>query len=242
MHNNSNGVASTLLKAADIAPSLPLGKDGKEVDAPDFGENLYQDIGLASNRSGYWFDGKQWYDSDDRRIEPPHSGEPTIPLDPGQEKRQGSGSFDSNPDNREHPNHAMLNQIRDGVCRIDQDIGKPYDEAGERLSHAALAACRDNREMYPGKDYPLASNALDHAGHVVMGGKGNLFVVQGDLHDPTHKRAMVNVEQAINTSVEQSDQKLQAANLAISRELEQARQQELARNMEPPTRSGPAMT
>lgn len=82
LYNNSNGVASTLLKSADVAPSLPLNKDGKRVDAPNFGENLYQDVGLASNRSGYWFDGKQWYGSDDRKIKPPQFGEPTILLDP----------------------------------------------------------------------------------------------------------------------------------------------------------------
>lgn len=97
--------------------------------------------------------------------------------------------------------------------------------------------------MYPGKDYSLASNALDRADHVLLGGNGNLFVVQGDLHDPAHKRAVVNVEQAINTPVERSDQKLQAANLAIDRELEQTRQQELARsNIETQTRSGPVVT
>lgn len=95
LRNNSNGVASTLLKAADVAPSLPLGTDAREVDAPNFGENLYQDIGLASNRSGYWFDGKHWYDRDDRKIIPPQSGEPPVPLDPNDERNSRSGSFDS---------------------------------------------------------------------------------------------------------------------------------------------------
>lgn len=162
-----------------------------------------------------------------------------VPVDSG----QGLSSPMGGPDDPNHRNHALLNQIRDGVRRIDEGIGKPYDEVSERLSRAALAACRDNREMYPDKDYPLASNALDRADHVVMGGNGNLFVVQGDLHDPANKRVAVNVEQAINTPVGQSDQKLQAANLAIGRELEQTRQQELARsNIETQTRSGPMVT
>jgi hypothetical protein len=56
-----------------------------------------------------------------------------------------------------------------------------------------------------------------------------------------HKRAAVNVEQALNTPVEQSDQKLQAANLAIGKELQQARQAELERGMDLPNRGGPAM-
>lgn len=146
------------------------------------------------------------------------------------------------PDDPAHQNHALLNQIRDGIRRIDEDLGRPYDQASERLSRAALAACRDNREMYCGKDYPLAPNALDRADHVVLGSNGNLFVVQGDVSDPAHKRAAVGVEQALTTPVEQSDQKLQAANLTIDREREQTRQQELTRSIEVQTRSGPAMT
>lgn len=157
-----------------------------------------------------------------------------VPVDSRQRLSSSTGPNDPN-----HQNHALLDQIRDGVRRIDEGIGKPYDQASECLSRAALAACRDNREMYPGKDSSLASNALDRADHVLLGGNGNLFVVQGDLRDPAHKRVAVNVAQAINTPVELSDQKLQAANLAIGRELEQTRQQELARTMEPPTRSDP---
>ncbi|MFC3278630.1 hypothetical protein ACFOHQ_16200 [Xanthomonas fragariae] len=80
-----------LLKAAHINPSLPLDKDGKQVDAPDFGENLYQDVGLASNRSGYSFDGKQWRDDDDRKIKPPHSGKPVVPIDPNEKGISRSG-------------------------------------------------------------------------------------------------------------------------------------------------------
>lgn len=95
LYNNSNGVASTLLKSAGVAPSLPLGKDGSPVSAPNFGESLYQDVGLASSRSGYWFDGSHWYDNDDRKIRPPQSGEPTVPLDSIEKNRSRPDSFDS---------------------------------------------------------------------------------------------------------------------------------------------------
>lgn len=95
LYNNSNGVTSTLLIAADVAPSLPLGKDGEKVDAPNFGESLYQDVGQASKRSGYWSDSKQWHDSGDRKIKPPRSGESTILLDPNKKNGSRSGPFDS---------------------------------------------------------------------------------------------------------------------------------------------------
>ncbi|OQP84024.1 hypothetical protein IA54_018155 [Xanthomonas phaseoli pv. syngonii LMG 9055] len=150
-------------------------------------------------------------------------------------------SAPANPNDPDHQNHTLLNQIRDGVGKIDKDIGKPYDEASERLSRAALAACRDNRGLSAHNDFPLASNALDRADEVTLSSKGYLVVVQGDPRDPAHKRAAVNVEQALNTPAEQSDQKLQAANLAIGKELQQARQAELERGMDVPNRGGPAM-
>ena len=95
LYNNSNGAASTLLMAAGVKPALPLAEDGRPVDAPNFGENLYQHVGLASRRSGYRFDGNDWYDSDDRKIRPPKSGEPTIRIEPEDRDRSPTGSFDS---------------------------------------------------------------------------------------------------------------------------------------------------
>lgn len=113
---------------------------------------------------------------------------------------------------------AMLEQIRAGVRAIDDGIGKPYDENSERLSRATLAACKDNRDMHPGKDYSLSANALNRVDHIVTGATGNLFAIEGRLDDPAHKRVTVVIAQAINTPVEQSDQKLQAANQAIAHE------------------------
>ena len=113
---------------------------------------------------------------------------------------------------------VMLEQIRAGVRANGERIGKPYDELSERLSRATLAACKDNRDMHPGRDCSLSANALNRVDHIVMGASGNLFAVEGRLDDPAHKRAAVVVEQAINTPVGQSDQKLQAANQAIAQE------------------------
>ncbi|MBW8809605.1 MAG: hypothetical protein JF591_12375 [Lysobacter sp.] len=113
---------------------------------------------------------------------------------------------------------AMLEQIRAGVRANDERIGKPYDELSERLSRATLAACKDNHDMHPGRDYSLSANALNRVDHIVMGATGHLFAVEGRLDDPAHKRATVIIEQAIKTPVEQSDQKLQAANQAIAHE------------------------
>ena len=81
----------------------------------------------------------------------------------------------------------------------------------------------------------------DQSGRVIEGVFSNLFIVQGDLRDPAHRRATVNVEQAINTPVEQSDQKLLAANQTIDKQLVQARQQQLTPALDTPTQKGPML-
>ncbi|PPU69010.1 hypothetical protein XpiCFBP4643_07955 [Xanthomonas pisi] len=75
--------------------------------------------------------------------------------------------------------------------------------------------------------------------HVVMGKTGNVFAVEGRLDDPAHKRVHVDIDQAIRTPVEQSDQKLLAANQTIAQERAVAQQQELTRGMSEPTQGAP---
>ncbi|MEH6419906.1 peptidoglycan-binding domain-containing protein [Pseudomonas sp. CGJS7] len=125
----------------------------------------------------------------------------------------------------------MLEQIRSGVRKIDEGLGKPYDDASEKISRNLLAACRDNSDAYrQSSGYSLSENALTRVDHVVLGKSGQLFAVQGDLNDPAHKRAFVSVDQALATPVEQSDQKTLAANLAIEREKSATASQDLLRD------------
>ncbi|MCC4622497.1 hypothetical protein LL965_21470 [Xanthomonas cassavae CFBP 4642] len=144
------------------------------------------------------------------------------------------------PDDPEHPDHAMLEQIRSGVRKIDESVGKPYDEMSERVSRSLLAVCKDNRDAYPdSNDRSLSSGALSRVDHVVMGTTGNVFAVQGRLDDPAHQRVHVHIDEAIRTPVEQSDQKLLAANQTIAQEREFAQQQELARGINEPSKDVP---
>lgn len=146
---------------------------------------------------------------------PDHSPGLVEPLPPA--LNQSSGRRDASllgPADQE-----MLEQIRSGVRKIDEAIGKSYDDASERISHGLLAACRDNRDAYPQSGgYSLSENALTRVDHVVLGKAGQVFAVQGDLNDPAHRRAFVSVDQALSTPVEQSDQKTISANLAIEKE------------------------
>ncbi|MBK0013378.1 hypothetical protein [Stenotrophomonas sp. S41] len=141
LYNNSNGVTSTLMKAADITPSLPKDKDGKTVDAPDFGENLHQDVGLGSHRSGYWFDGKQWYDGDDRRIQPPRDGEKTVPLDPDAKSHSGSGPLRISANDGEAPRQGGNAGFSTGDAELDRMASALYagDDAAFNRAAANIA-------------------------------------------------------------------------------------------------------
>jgi hypothetical protein len=135
------------------------------------------------------------------------------------------------PTDPEHPDHGMLEQIRHGVGELDRSARKPYDEVSERLSRSLLAASKDNRELRPDRsDISLSANAISSVDHVVLGKDGRyVFAVEGDLRDPAHKRAAVEVETAIRTPVEQSDAKLEAANHAIAQEQQLIQKRELQR-------------
>ncbi|NHF68034.1 XVIPCD domain-containing protein [Xanthomonas hortorum] len=162
-----------------------------------------------------------------------HTYVPVVPSAPAAAGPRG-------PDDPAHPDHAMLEQIRGGVRKIDESVGKPYDDMSERVSRSLLAACKDNSEAHPHvTDYALASNALSRVDHVVMSKTGNVFAVEGRMDDPAHKRAHVEIDQAIHIPVEQSDQKLLAANQAIAQERSLMQQQELARGINEPGPGGP---
>ena len=90
----------------------------------------------------------------------------------------------------------------------------------------------------PERRGPLAPNALSRVDHVVMGGNGNVFAVEGRLDDPAHKRALVSTQEAIQMPVGQSDQKLQAANQAIAQEQQLAQQQAMPREAAVPSPGG----
>src|SRR3546814_12083294 len=89
----------------------------------------------------------------------------------------------------------MLEQIRAGVRKVDESVGKPYDDMSERISRSLLAACKDRRDKYPdAADASLTANALSRARHVVMGTTGTVFAVAGRLDDHAHKRAFRTVQ------------------------------------------------
>ncbi len=157
----------------------------------------------------------------------PHADHPEKPNVSFSLSMNASALGRHDPADRDHPDHAMLEQIREGVRKIDAGIGKPYDDVSERLSRCLLPACKEA--------------GLCRVDHVVVGKDGvNLFAVEGQLTDAAHLRAHVSTAQAIRTPVEQSDERLLAVNQAIAQQQELTRHQELAMP-ETPGRGGPVM-
>lgn len=130
------------------------------------------------------------------------------------------------PADHDHPDHAMLEAIRNGVRGFAD--ARVQGEAGERLSRSLLAATRQS--------------GLSRVDHVLLGEGGrNAFAVQGDLHDPAHSRALVAVTEAVGVPVETSDARLEAANRQFAERIQLARRNDVAREVEAPGRGGPVL-
>ncbi|WP_349984718.1 XVIPCD domain-containing protein [Stenotrophomonas sp. WHRI 8082] len=103
----------------------------------------------------------------------------------------------SGPLQPDHPDHALYQQVRDGVAALDAKHGREFDETSERMSASLLVLAKDS--------------GLDRVDHVLLSqatpesraGK-NLFVVQGEPDNPAHLRASIPTEQAAQTPVGQS--------------------------------------
>ncbi|HDS1554331.1 DUF6696 domain-containing protein [Stenotrophomonas maltophilia] len=117
-----------------------------------------------------------------------------------------------------HPDHALYQQIREGVEALDAKHGRSFDEVSERMTASLLVLAKDND--LERVDHLLVSNATrEHpAGHT-------LFVVQGEPSNPAHQRAAMPTELAAQTPVEDSLQQFDS----VSRE---AHQRALANQMD----------
>ncbi len=100
----------------------------------------------------------------------------------------------------------MLNSIRDQVADIDQKHGRVYDATSERISVGLLASARER--------------GMERVDHVVLGNaptdgsSQRMFAVQGALNHPSHCRASISINEAMQTPVECSFERLQAAEQA----------------------------
>lgn len=139
------------------------------------------------------------------------------PAAPAPDEALGPNRALQDPTQPGHPDHALYQQIREGVEALDAKHGRSFDEVSERMTASLLVLAKDND--LERVDHVLVSNATrEHpAGHT-------LFVVQGEPSNPAHQRAAMPTELAAQTSVEESLQQFDS----VSRE---AHQRALANQM-----------
>jgi hypothetical protein len=149
--------------------------------------------------------------------------EPTIapspePAAPAPDEASAPNLALQDPTQPGHTDHALYQQIREGVEALDAKHGRSFDEVSERMTASLLVLAKDND--LERVDHVLVSNAThEHpAGHT-------LFVVQGEPSNPAHQRAAMPTELAAQTSVEESLQQFDS----VSRE---AHQRALANQMD----------
>ncbi|WP_329957140.1 MULTISPECIES: peptidoglycan-binding domain-containing protein [Xanthomonas] len=94
-------------------------------------------------------------------------------------------------------------QAEDAVRRLEQGLGRDYDDNSARLAASSACLAREN--------------GLERIDHIVLSKQTasvaqgeNVFVVQGALDDPAHRRAHMKTADAIAQPVEQSLSQLQA--------------------------------
>lgn len=145
------------------------------------------------------------------------SPEPAAPA-PAPDEASAPNRALQDPTQPGHPDHALYQQIREGVEALDAKHGRSFDEVSERMTASLLVLAKDND--LERVDHVLVNNATrEHpAGHT-------LFVVQGEPSNPAHQRAAMPTEMAAQTPVEESLQQFDS----VSRE---AHQRALANQMD----------
>lgn len=128
-----------------------------------------------------------------------------------------------NPGRPSHPDYALYQQIRAGVEQLDSRSHRTWDESSGRMTASLLVLAKQN--------------GLERVDHVVLSEqRGNLqkgenvFLVQGQLADPAHMRAMMKTNDAMSTPEADSYRNLEALNQ--QRAQEQVRQPAMEQQQE----------
>lgn len=126
------------------------------------------------------------------------------------------------PSDPAHPANALYRQVREQVEELDQGLGRTYDDTSERLTTSLIVLAKEN--------------GLQRVDHVVLSNQVgdqrpgfNVFVVQGELNNPAHRRAVMPTEQAVTTPHEES---LERLDVLLERDMQQEQQANLQRQQD----------
>ncbi len=126
------------------------------------------------------------------------------------------------PSDPAHPANALYRQVREQVEKLDQSLGRTYDDTSERFTSSLMVLAKEN--------------GLQRVDHVVLSNQVgdqrpgfNVFVVQGELNNPAHRRAVMPTEQAVTTPHEES---LERLDVLLERDMQQEQQANLQRQQD----------
>ncbi|WP_238148507.1 XVIPCD domain-containing protein [Xanthomonas campestris] len=137
------------------------------------------------------------------------------------------------PSDPGHADHALYQQIRGGVQKLDSAHGREWDASSERMTASLLALAKE--EGLSRVDHVVLNNPMAQ-----LAGGEKVFVVQGALDDPAHRRAHMPTVDALQTPESQSFERLQAINQTQAQAREQ--QQALEQSQQAVSQAGPSMT
>jgi hypothetical protein len=135
-----------------------------------------------------------------------------------------------------HPDHDLLEKLRDGVRKLDQEAGKGWDDASERLAASTLVMAKEKGftaqdELQLAFNKPSQRYAAGELLHLSRQGPG-------ESSDPAANRSHMTTAEALSKEVAERYQELEAIN--ITQERTQLLQPTQQINPDDPTR-GPVM-
>lgn len=211
--------AHGLPQTGDIDPATlrfaPTQRQAREVDRVDHiapGQTIPADVeSIAPRAPGH-------PDHADHRVGLPN------PLSPAVNQ---SAPGRASPTERHHPDHALLERIRDGVRELDHQAGKPWDERSDRLSASLLVLARE-KGFTAQEDVRVAFNLPTsdlRAGELV-----HIFRSAGHSPDPAANQAHMPTAQALATPAEESYRQLDAVRQSQTEAPQMTHHQDLQRD------------
>lgn len=164
---------------------------------------------------------------------------PASPTDPGRPAMPPPVQSRS-PRDQSHPDHALYEQIRTGVEKLDAQHGREFDAISERMSASLLVMAKEkgftaDDDLKVAFNTPTATLAAGELVHLFRGGNHVSA-------DPAANRAHMATAQALSVPVEESYRRLETIQQSQLEAAQHAQQQEPQRGQNGLSRSGPVMS
>lgn len=136
-----------------------------------------------------------------------------------------------------HPAHLMYQQAQSAIGKVEAAPGMGLTQHEKQTLGASTVAeaLSANGWNFTRVDHVVPSNRIDPQ----TGRPEAVFVVQGELNDPAHRRIAVNMEQALSQTIEQSSTVAQTVQQTRQQTMELQQSQAEAQDMDGP--KGPVM-